>query len=703
MVIRTRIGVDVGGTFTDVALLTASGDLVTAKVPSTGDQSEGVVAGIRKACERAGVDPADVEEFTHAMTVSVNALLEGTGAKTALVTTAGFRDVLEIGRQARPSLYDLDCEKPAPLVPRRRRHEIDERATVDGVRDRIDPGAVRDLAAELRAEGVESVAVVFLHAYAHPENEQVAARVLREELDVPVSASHEVLAEFREFERTATTAVDAYVTPEIDRYLGSLDARVRDLGAPSPRVMQSNGGVAASETVRSHAVSTTLSGPAAGVVGARRAARAVEGDLAGAVTFDMGGTSSDVSLVRDGEVERTTETEIDGIPVRTPMVDVHTIGSGGGSVAWVDDGGALRVGPESAGSEPGPACYGRGGTRATVTDANLVLGYLGDGAALGGELTLDGGAARDALAALADDAGLDSPLSAARGVYRVANAKMTRAIRAVTVERGFDPREFALVAFGGAGPMHAASLAGSLGIGTVVVPLAGGVLSAYGLLDADEQYDAVRTYLVELTAADADDVVGVFEDLADGVLADVDPDDDPVVEFAADLRYVGQSFEQTVPIDLGSGFDAGAVREGFEAAHERAYGYRIDESVQLVNLRATARVPRSIAAVDYEATGEARRGRRTAYFGGDAHDAAVYERRALAPGTAIDGPAIVEGSASTTVIPPGWSTAILDDGTAIMTDGSAGETGGAGESGDAAAADGTAEPGDTAGADGGGR
>ncbi|MFU8869547.1 hydantoinase/oxoprolinase family protein, partial [Natronococcus sp.] len=389
---ETRIGVDVGGTFTDVAL-SVDDRLVTAKVPTTTDrQHVGVLEGIAKACDRAGIEPSEIDAFAHAMTVSVNALLERGGAKTALVTTAGFRDVLEIGRQDRPDLYDLEVEKPDPLVPRRRRFEVDERTTAEGVERPVDPDEVRKLAATLRERGVESVAICLLHAYADAENERRIADVLREELEVPVSASHEVLAEFREFERTSTTAVDAYVRPAIDRYVGRLVDEAAEQGLPAPRIMQANGGIADPETVRDHAVTTTLSGPAAGVVGA--AATVDDADVEGLVTFDMGGTSSDVSLVRDGEAERTTDAEIDGLPIRTPMVDVNTVGAGGGSVAWVDAGGALRVGPRSAGAEPGPACYGKGGTEPTVTDANVVLGYIGPDTALGGEMTLDVDAAR---------------------------------------------------------------------------------------------------------------------------------------------------------------------------------------------------------------------------------------------------------------------------------------------------------------------
>jgi N-methylhydantoinase A len=660
-----RVGVDVGGTFTDVTLVTESEALVTAKVPSTADQSEGVITGIEKACAAAGIDPAEITEFSHAMTVSTNALLERSGARTALVTTEGFRDVLEIGRQNRPALYDLHDEKPAPLVPRSRRYELPERATPDGIERQVDPEAVRDLAATLREADVESVAVALLHAYVTPDNERTVARILRAELDVPVSASHAVLPEFREFERTATTVVDAYVTPAIDAYVGRLTDRAAAEGILEPRVMQSNGGIASADTVRTHAVGTALSGPAAGVIGADRAARAVRAaeGLPGLVTFDMGGTSSDVSLVRDGDAERTTDTSIDGIPIRTPMVDVNTIGSGGGSVAWVDSGGALRVGPRSAGADPGPACYGNGGDEPTVTDANVLLGHVGESTALGGELSVDVAAAEAALEELAAEAGLGSARAAARGVYRVANAKMTRAIREITVERGFDPRAFGLVAFGGAGPMHAVGVADDLDIGTVIVPVASGVLSAYGLLDADERYDRVRTHLTRLDDADPERVEAVATDVADDALAEATATD-PTVDFEADLRYAGQSFELTVPIDLP--FDSGAVRERFHAEHERTHGYRMDAAVELVNLRATARAARSVVATRYDADGDSLVGRRTVDVGGETHDASVHDRLSISAGTAVSGPAVLEQAESTTVIPPAWTATVRDSGALVV-------------------------------------
>ncbi|WP_440008387.1 hydantoinase/oxoprolinase family protein [Halomicrococcus sp. SG-WS-1] len=665
---RPRLGADVGGTFTDVVLVTGD-DLVTAKVPSTADQSVGVMNGIQKACSEAGIDPSAVDEFTHAMTVSVNALLEKTGAKTALVTTEGFRDVLEIGRQDRPDLYDLSASRSEPLVPRRRRFEIPERATPNAVEETVDERAVREVGAQIRDSNAESVAVSLLHAYANPRNEKRVVEILEDELDVPISASHEVLAEFREYERTSTTVVDAYVTPKIDSYLGRLTRDATEEGLPEPLVMQANGGIADVDTVRDHAVTTTMSGPAAGVVGANAAAGklADERGLRGLVTFDMGGTSSDVSLVRDGEAERTTDAEINGQPVRTPMVDVTTVGAGGGSIAWVDDGGALRVGPRSAGAEPGPACYGKGGTEPTVTDANLVLGYIGDSTELGGELSLDADAAHDALAGLADEASLGGPVEAARGVYRVANANMARAIRSATVERGHDPREFGLVAFGGAGPMHAGALAADLDIGTVVVPPACGVLSAYGLLAADEKHDAVRTHRVALDEVDPERVDDLYEGLESEVLEEARDVASASIQRHADLQYAGQSFELSV--EVGDEFRPTRTAERFHETHRSTYGYQMDEPVHLVNLRVTATTTRSDPVVAHESTEGERSGIREARFAdGTVHETPVYRRSALPTDRTFDGPAVVEQAESTVVVPPAWTAEVRVDGSLVLTE-----------------------------------
>jgi N-methylhydantoinase A len=656
------LGVDVGGTFTDVVLL-VDGEVTTAKVPTTEtDQSEGVLAGIDAACEAAGVDAGQVDQFRHAMTVSTNAMLEATGATTALVTTDGFGDVLAIGRQNRPALYDLSAQRPDPLVPAERRYELDERATPSGIERSVDEKEIATVADDIAASDAESVAISLLHAYAHPGNERAVAEHLRDRLDATVVASHETLAAFREYERTATTVADAYVTPVIDGYVGRLQRRASERGLPVVQVMQSNGGIADAETVREHGVTTALSGPAAGVVGASL----FEFDAHdGIITFDMGGTSSDVSLVRDGDIEETTEADIAGHPVRVPMVDVETVGAGGGSIAHVDAGGALRVGPGSAGADPGPACYGKGGDDPTVTDANLVLGYLGDDTELGEGLALDGDRAHDAMATLAAAADLDGAVAAARGVYRVANARMARAIRSVTVERGHDPRAFGLVAFGGAGPMHAAALAERLDVETIRVPRANGVLSALGLLAADEQHDTLRTVQTPLATADPDALDDQFAELAGAVRADASDPDAARITRTADLRYAGQSHELTV--DVPDPFDAGTVADRFEQSHDRARGYHLrDEPIQIVTLRATATIPGREPVISHEGSGDAWSGRRVAYFGGESHETPVSDRERLTAGTDVDGPAIIEGGESTVVVPPAWEATVDDWGTLVM-------------------------------------
>jgi len=648
------LGVDVGGTFTDVALV-VDGQLTTAKVPTTDDQSEGVLDGIEVACDRAGIVPGDVDRFRHGTTVAVNALLEGDGAETALVTTRGFADVLEIARQDRPALYDLSVTKPDPLVPRERRYTVDERATPDGVETPVGPEAVRELAGGIDAE---SVAVSLLHAYAHPENEQRVAEILREELECPVSASHEVLATVREYERTATTVAEAFVTPVVDAYLDRLVRRASAAGLPEPRVMQGNGGIADVDVVREHAATTVMSGPAAGVVGASM----LGGDGAGLVTFDMGGTSSDVSLVRDGEAVQTTEADVGGYPVRVPMVDVHTVGAGGGSITWVDEGGALRVGPRSAGADPGPACYGHGGTEPTVTDANLLLGYLGPDTVLGEDLELAVEPARAALDELADEAGLADARVAAEGVYRVANAAMTRAIRTVTVERGHDPRAFALVAFGGAGPMHAAALAERLGIERVLVPRASGVRSAVGLLAADEVHDAVRTHRTPLSEADVERIESIYADLAEQVLVESADSEAATVDRSAACRYAGQRFE--LDVEVPDPFDPAVVTDRFQAVHEREHGYHLDdEQVELVTLRATATTPGDPPPVGHDGDGDSQLETREAVFDGELRETAIHDPARLSVDQQIDGPAVFEGGESTVLVPPDWTATVDDRGT----------------------------------------
>src|SRR5438067_9721454 len=487
------LGVDVGGTFTDAALLDGE-RLVTAKAPTTPhDQSEGVIAAVEAALERAGAAAGSVERFVHGMTVGTNALLEGKVARTALLATDGFTDLEELSRQARAELYRLCAAHPPPLVPPELRIPVSERAGPDGVLCELDE---KELGRRLEGglDGVESTAVCLLWGFRHTDHERrVAELVAERNAGIHVSTSHETARVFREYERCATTVVDAALSPLLRRYLGQLSGRARDAGLPEPDVMLSGGGAAAAEVAARHGSWTVLSGPAGGAVGAARVAE--RAGSAEAVCLDMGGTSCDVSVCRDGRVRETGGREVGGRALALPMVDVHTVGAGGGSIAWRDTGGALRVGPRSAGADPGPAAYGRGGEEPTVTDANLALGYLDAGSPLAGGVELDGDAARAAVERLGGELGLRLEETAA-GIVRVASAEMARAVRVMTVERGVDPRDFALLAFGGAGPLHAVAIAAELEMNRVLVPPSSGVLSAVGLIASELRRDLVRSVLL---------------------------------------------------------------------------------------------------------------------------------------------------------------------------------------------------------------
>jgi N-methylhydantoinase A len=651
---ETRLGVDVGGTFTDLVAL-SDGTLVTAKVPSTPrDQSEGVM----NAIETSEVEADTVSALAHGMTVATNALLERRGARIALVTTEGFRDVLEIARQNRASLYDLSADRPPPLVPRELRFTVAERMGPDGEISPLDEASVQDAVSAIKEAEVEAVAVCLLFAFAHPEHERRVGEALRETLpDLHVSLSSEVLPEFREYERFSTTAADAYLAPRLAAYLKNLAGKAEEGGVPPPLIMQSSGGVARIDDAIEDAAGCVLSGPAGGVVGA-----AYVGSLGGyqdLLTFDMGGTSTDVAPIIGGEAQTTTETVVAGVPIKLPMVDVHTVSAGGGSIAWADAGGALRVGPHSAGAEPGPAAYGMGGEEPAVTDANLFLGYLRDGAELGGEVVLQRGLSEKALKRLGEKLGLDAQ-ETALGIVRVANAEMVRALRVISVERGLDPREFALLAFGGAGGMHACSLAEELGMETVLVPRAGGVLSALGLAISDLRHDYVRPYLTLLEEVDAGEFEGRFAEMEDVAAEDLE---DPEFTRRADLRYRGQSFELTVQAD-----PLEKLEERFHAAHEQRYGYRMDdEPVELVNVRLIATVPVEKPGLDEPAAeGEAVSERREANFDGEWGEVPVYDRERMGEGSEVEGPAIVEFKESTCVVRPGWSGAVDGVGTLVL-------------------------------------
>ncbi len=650
------MGIDVGGTFTDLVAV-RDGRLIAAKVRSTPqDQSLGVMA----ALEASGLAPSEVAAIAHGTTVSTNALLERRGARTALVTTDGFRDVIEIGRQNRPALYDLTLAPPEPLVPRELRFTVAERVGPEGVLLELDGESVRRAVEEIAAAKVEAVAVCLLFSFVHPDHEQQIRAALLEALpDVPVSLSSEVLPEFREYERFATTTADAYLAPGLAAYLRRLGERLDAAGLPQPVVMQSSGGVTDLETAAGLASSCVLSGPAAGVVAA--AFVAGESGFSELLTFDMGGTSTDVSVVLQGEVQTTTGAVVAGIPIKHPLVDVHTVSAGGGSVAWLDSGGALRVGPRSAGAAPGPACYRNGGLEVTVTDADLFLGCLRDGQTLGGEVVLSRPLAERALNELAGALSL-APVDAAAGVVAVAEAEMIRALRVITVERGIDPRELTLVAFGGAGGMHACSLAEELRVDRILFPRAGGVLSALGLAVSDLRRDYVAPLFGEPETLARDALEAAFAALERRAAADLPA---PVaLRRFADARFKGQSFELTIPVT-----DLSQLTGAFRATHQARYGYELpDTPVELVAIRVagTSAVPKP------KLGGAARRSgdkpepeQRRAYFNGEWCDTEVFASEHLASGDSFAGPAVVEFPEATCVVRPGW-TATLDPTGALV-------------------------------------
>jgi N-methylhydantoinase A len=651
---ETRLGVDVGGTFTDLVAL-SQGRLITAKVPSTPqDQS----AGVMNSIETSEIEPGAVDALAHGMTVATNALLERRGARTALVTTEGFRDIIEIARQNRPSLYDLSQDRPPPLVPRGLRFTVKERMGPQGEISALDEESLEEVVSSIKEAEVEAAAVCLLFAFMHPDHERRIGEALREELpEVHVSLSSEVLPEFREYERFSTTTADAYLAPKLAAYLKNLAGKAEEAGVPSPLIMQSSGGVVGIDDAIADAAGCLLSGPAGGVVGAAYVGGL--GEYQNLLTFDMGGTSTDVATIIDGEAQTTTETVVAGLPIKLPMVDIHTVSAGGGSIAWADAGGALRVGPHSAGAEPGPAAYGQGGEEPTVTDANLFLGYLADEATLGGEVVLQRELSEKALSSLGEKLGLDAQ-EAALGIVRVANAEMVRALRVISVERGLDPREFALLAFGGAGGMHACALAEELGMETVLVPRAGGVLSALGLAISDLRHDYVSPYLVGLENVEKEEFEKKFEKMESSASEDLE---DPEYDRRADLRYRGQSFELTVEAD-----SLEKLEERFHAAHEQRYGYRMDdESVELVNLRLISTVPVEKPELDEpEPEGEAESGTREANFDGEWQEVAVLDRERMGKGSEVSGPAIVEFKESTCVVRPGWRGAVDGVGTLVL-------------------------------------
>ncbi|HEU0165379.1 MAG TPA: hydantoinase/oxoprolinase family protein, partial [Thermomicrobiales bacterium] len=560
-----RVGVDAGGTFTDVCFFNEeTGELEVAKVSSTpSDPSRAVIAGVRDVLASGAPDKV-VTYFAHGSTVATNALIQKRGVETGLITTEGFRDLLELGRQKRPHLYDLQTDKPVPLVTRDRRIEVKERLLHDGtVVSEIDEEEVRAAVRKLRDQGVRSIAICFLYSFVNGDHERLVERIVQEEYpEAFVTSSYQVMPEFREYERLSTVVVNAYLGPVMASYLDRLAPDLKDAGIPvHPHINQSNGGVISFETAASMPVRTVLSGPSSGIVGATYVSGlSGHGDL---ITFDMGGTSTDVSLIRDGRPGLASEADVEGYPVKTPMLDIRAVGAGGGSIAWIDSGGHLKVGPQSAGAVPGPVCYGLGNEEPTVTDANVVLQTLNPTHLLGGRMPIDAAASAAAIDRLAERLGLDR-MPTAQGIIRVVIANMARAIRVISVQRGYDPRDFTLVAFGGAGPLHASRLAKELEIPRVLVPEVPGLLCALGLLVADLRTDYSMTRLLDANESAIADLEEVLGDLA--VRADTwfgleeIPEHRRMLRFAVDMRYRGQNYE--LPVDIPAGpVTASLIRE----------------------------------------------------------------------------------------------------------------------------------------------
>ena len=667
---RYVLGVDVGGTFTDFALVRLSdGNTWFLKTPSTPDDpSRAIAAGIPELLGQAAAGAEDVRYFGHGTTVATNALITDDTAVTGLIATEGFRDILEIRRQRQPHNYDIRIPKPPPLVPRHLRREIEERTYLFGPSDvPPDLGALDGILDDFRGEGVEAVAISFLHSYHNPAHEAAVAAAVRESLpDAFVCASHEVVAEFREFERTTTTVLNASLGPVVSRYLERLGERARAMGIVTPKILQSHGGVASLREAGAMAGRCLMSGPAAGVTGAGfLAGRAECPDI---ITFDVGGTSTDVCLVENNRPLVAKEREVRGHPVRFPMVDVHSVGAGGGSIARVDTGGFVHVGPRSAGANPGPACYGLGGTEPTVTDANVVLGRLCADTLLGGRMTLRPDLAHRAIAdKVAAPMGLGVE-EAAQAVLTILNENLIQAIRVISVEKGFDPRHFTLVAFGGAGPLLASALARELTMARVMVPPGPGLLCALGLLVADVRSDFSLTRLAQLNDLGCAGINATFAEVERRALEWFDREgvepDERTVHRAIDMRYVGQSHEITVAVQ-GREFsdpDLATLTTAFRQEHERVYGYAPDAPVQLVTFRVTAlarvTAPPVAGAGGGGARGDLRAAHRTnrqvhfAELGGFV-ECPIYDRELIPSGADLEGPAILEQMDSTTVVLPG--------------------------------------------------
>ena len=654
------LGIDVGGTFTDLVMRDSrTGEMRSLKTPTTPPHfADGVLTAIRLT----NTAPGNITDIAHGMTVATNTALEMNGAKLGVITTRGFRDVLVVGRGNRTILYDIKAVRPPPLVPRQRVLEVDERMTGAGdVHLALDEGQVAAACKRLTEMGVEAVAVCFLHSYANSDHENRAAEIVRHEMPgIAVSVSSEILPEYREFERFSTTALNAYVGPKVSQYLDLLASGLTDGGINAPlRIMGSNGGTWSAAAMAHEPVNTMLSGPAGGVTASIGIARLLE--IPNIITYDMGGTSTDACLIRNYEYGMTTEGHVGMWPNRAPQIEIKTVGAGGGSIAYLAPGKFLNVGPRSSGAIPGPACYGRGGTEPTVTDANVVLGRFRPDLALGGEIELDQDAAHTAVAALGEELGL-TPERTAEGIVRLAIARMTATVKEISVMRGLDPRDFTLLAYGGAGPLHAAAIAEELGITEIIIPPMPGAFSAYGLLTADTRYDVTRTRLTSLSNTTLQHLQDLLEPLREEARERLRRDgftkENIRLQVFLDIRFVGQAFELTTPMpDAPETLDE--IAAAFQAVYEERYAQSDTAPAEIVSFRVVGlgKAP-SVELPEHTGDASADIETRSVSFDSTFVETAIHRREALRVETAMPGPAIIEEDGATTVVPPGFNATL---------------------------------------------
>jgi len=676
-----RIGVDTGGTFTDVALVhEESGKIYVTKVPSTPhNPSLAVIDGTKQIIKENNLSFEDVGFFIHGSTVATNTLLEQKGANTALLTTKGFKDVLQIGRQTRPKLYDFRARKNNPLVPRNLRLELDERISFQGdVLKEVNEKEVYEIIEVLKEHRIESLAICFINSYVNSEHEKLVKEIIEKELPhLSLTLSSEVLPEFKEYERTSTVVANAYVLPKMKYYINHLKDNLKDLKISSNLyIMQSNGGIISAEAAMETPAKTVLSGPAGGTLAGSIIAKNTE--YKNLITIDMGGTSLDTALIENGQPQFTTMSNIEGHPIKLPMIEMHTIGSGGGSIAWIDPGGALRVGPHSAGARPGPVCYGHGGTEPTVSDANVILGRLNPNSILGGRMKMDVEAARKVMKEkIADPLNLTVE-EAAEGILRVVNANMVRGIRVISIEKGHDPRDFALVAFGGAGPVHAVDIAEQLGCSNVIIPPNPGITCAMGMLMADVRHDYVRTLSNRSSEFHLDKLNRIYEELSKEaykeLLTEGFSQGTAEVQGSIDIRYKKQAYEINVPVSslqVTSSVLLEAI-ESFHQAHEKIYGFsRRDEEIEIINLRVVGigKIKElKIEGLETAVCDDLKEiDTRLAYFNSRYEETPIYRRADISVQHQVQGPAIIEQLDSTIVIPPHYQAKVDQDGNFIIS------------------------------------